>query len=748
MKATLSNIYKKFPEIILRTILDNIQKKGASSEEELEFLAHTKTRYPSEFARYEAKLLCSMGLFYKNIEISNIYVLFCKVFSDKLKEQFGATLTPIQANIYDGIERSRVYSFSGPTSMGKSHTLIELVKQEVNDVVIVLPSRALIAEYCKKLTASLPSDCLVLQFVEKINIDISSKRVYVITPERSLPLFSLSDDDISMIIFDEAQLTEEGIRGCRFDALVRRSAKYFSSAKLVFAHPFVSNPEVQLYKNKLLDNTCNSYNCPYNSVGKIYCLYDKDAGSFSYFSPYRKGQRRVLCNEDLLAKVLKEGGRILIYTSKNKIVKHEYGGFLTKYRTYFKPLESKEAEVMIHEVAQYLGDDTETKSLLVRLMKIGIVYHHGSMPLKVRTIVEDFITKGFGRICIATSTLTKGINMPFSLVWIESCNFQGDETTKCLELKNLLGRAGRSTTKSTFDIGFVLLNINSLDTFRKYFSRKVILSSKSQLETISPDDDNFEYVKSLNDNSLNDEYDMSSDEVSRYNTDTARICVSNIISTLCEPNGEILYKKYKSLSSKQRAECLTQFVNLYQQHLRRPLLGGEISVIRSSISIMIYYLSSRSFASIVAFRFKRAHDEATLQKACTLPDKNLQHMVPLFNDNEKLDFDLVVCDTYDYIDKVWGQAIAPVLYAAVKEYANHFCDAQAEGFANLLRYGTSSSKDIWLLRYGFSIEDLEWLSKCVTSVDEHRIVFNDMVNELSEHQIASLHQFRSVQQSS
>lgn len=728
---------------MLRTILDNIQKNGASSEEELEFLAHTKTRYPSEFARYEAKLLCSMGLFYKNIEISNIYGLFCKVFSDKLKEQFGATLTPIQANIYDGIERSRVYSFSGPTSMGKSYTLIELVKNEEKDVVIVLPSRALISEYCKKLTKSLPDDCLVLQFVEKINIDLSKKRVYVITPERSAPLFLFGEQEVSMIIFDEAQLTEEGLRGCRFDALVRRAAKHFVNAKLVFAHPFVRNPEVQMAKNALSIYSHASYQCSFNTVGKIYCIYNTDTGKYVFFSPYRKNQRRVPCDFDILEHVLKMGGRILVYTSKSKIVNQGYTSFIKKYSSYFNPVESEDALKLISSVAQYIGVDDENKSLLIRLMRIGIVYHHGSMPLKVRSIVEEYIAKGYGRVCIATSTLTKGINMPFSLVWIESCNFQGDEVSKCLEMKNLLGRAGRSSTDAYFDVGYVLLNEGSLGTFRKYFNRDVLLSSVSQLDNYSPEDENQEYIEALKLETINDDYDLAQAEVERYSTEQSRESVRNILLLLCETDGSIQYNKYKSLNPKQRRFCFQCFVNLYQIHLRRELTEGEASVLRSAISVMLYYLSSRSFASIVSFRMKRALDGDFLQKAIQLPCKKLASYAPLFLPLQKPDFDTVVCDTYDYIDKVWGQGLEPVLYAAVMEYAVYANDNQAKAFANMLRFGTVDRKDIWLVRYGFTIEDLEWLSNCVVSVDEHRIIFNDKIKELSSEQLDAVKSFYS-----
>ena len=55
-----------------------------------------------------------------------------------------------------------------------------------------------------------------------------------------------------MVLFDEAQLgDEDNTRGIIFDSIVRRINNNFPNTKLLFAHPFISNPEVQLKKNSI-----------------------------------------------------------------------------------------------------------------------------------------------------------------------------------------------------------------------------------------------------------------------------------------------------------------------------------------------------------------------------------------------------------------------------------------------------------------------------------------------------------------
>ena len=49
---------------------------------------------------------------------------------------------------------------------------------------------------------------------------------------------------------------------------------------------------------------------------------------------------------------------------------------------------------------------------------------------------------------------------------------------------------------------------------------------------------------------------------------------------------------------------------------------------------------------------------------------------------------------------------------------------------NYLRYGTNDEKEIWLLKYGFTFEDMEWLKDLVLFVDEKQIIFAPEISNL------------------
>ena len=166
---------------------------------------------------------------------------------------------------------------------------------------------------------------------------------------------------------------------------------------------------------------------------------------------------------DIAQEVLKQHGTLLVYTSKDSIYKKTYLKEFKKYIDLCSEVENPDALKIIEELKLYLGV-TNIKSrkfsFMLNLMKKGIVIHHGSIPLKARLLIERFVNQKFAQICFATSTLTQGINMPFDVVWIENFYFNGEnEELKLLEMKNLIGRAGRTSSNvNNFDFGYVVMH--------------------------------------------------------------------------------------------------------------------------------------------------------------------------------------------------------------------------------------------------------------------------------------------------
>jgi hypothetical protein len=85
---------------------------------------------------------------------------------------------------------------------------------------------------------------------------------------------------------------------------------------------------------------------------------------------------------------------------------------------------------------------------LVITLRHGVAFHHGSLPLEVRTVIEEAVTSGLIRCVVATTTLTEGVNLPVRSVVIAAQGIRtGDEFNEFItgpRLLNAVGRAGRA----------------------------------------------------------------------------------------------------------------------------------------------------------------------------------------------------------------------------------------------------------------------------------------------------------------
>lgn len=757
-------------------LLKKIHKEGPINMDDMEQLAYVKRFHSEVFSHYEKELIFLLGLFYKIEKAESVLQVVYELFAKEIKENTGQYFTPVQASAYAYIHDKKYFSFSAPTSSGKSFLFRKLILEERSDIVIVLPSRALIAEYMyavKELFKNYRTEdgksILVLDFIENINKAKTSRRVYIITPERGTELFKIVDQlDINLFLFDEAQISDEknSKRGLRFDAFVRRVDKTLPNAKKVFTHPFVDNPEAQLLKHNFQEN---SYAEKYNqsSVGKIFI--QKKNNDFFYFSPFDKKtyeNKDLKVGNDLINSILNNNGTILVYISKAKIYegkfKIEFSNIINRCTKITDPNGLK----IIEELKEYIGasDRGERQSSLIELMKYGIVIHHGSIPLKARLYIERFINENHAKICFATSTLIQGINMPFDIVWIDNFRFEGDHSDKILGLKNLIGRSGRTSEdkKNIFDYGFVVIQAANIQTFSERIKAESRLKETSLLEeTDQNDNESNELADAIKNNTYNDDLNLPQIQVNRLSSDTIHKYLIYILDNIFTNNEIISGNEYNELKKSKKDKIKDAFKKIYRAHLPRELVSGESAVISAAIPILLWRIQSKSFKEIISLRYsyitqregrrkieRQLRSKQISQKestelldkllcrlsvvASSLPDKNLSEHAYRFRNIKAIDlnYDLLVYDTYDYIDKVISFSLADPLCAAFQLYYNSTKDIRALTISNMIRFGTNSVNEIWLLKYGFDSEDIEWIKPLVEEVDADGIKFNNQINSL------------------
>lgn len=621
-------------------------------------------------------------------------------------------------------------------------------------------------------------EILVLQFIEDINKRKTSRRIFVVTPERASEVFKdVGDFNFTLFLFDEAQISEEKIRGVRFDALVRRIFKSFPTAKKVFAHPFIDNPEAQFTKHGISKNM-NAKAYQQSTVGKIFLNYKDSEESFYYFSPYTEGAHlkanQVKLDDDIVKQNLESGGSMLVYITKTSIYDKTFEETFKKYISLCSEITDPDALEIIEEVQELIGAKNRI-SEMIKLMRRGIVIHHGSIPLSVRFLIEKFTNNNFARICFATATLAQGVNMPFDIVWIENVRFEGSEEDKTLALKNLIGRAGRSSAKiNNYDFGYVI--VRNVKSFFERFNGVTKLDTDSYLDKEhdgSIPDDLTEFIEAVKDNDINDVYDLPNKKTDRMIDEDLFSYIEKTLEKLFVDDKIIDGNTYRDMPESERRVIKESFRTIFEVSLGRRLYLGEMTVLSTAIMILLWQIQGKSFKELLSLRYgyltnlqhqnelrqKYHNREITHQQykeqvdnilisyspiPHSLPNASLESRLPSRYGRKKFkdfNYDLLVYDTYDFIDKVISFSLSNTYIAAYDQYYILNGDERAKKMADYFRYGTVDETEIWLMKYGLSIEDAEQIKEYVSEISANEIIFKNEFFTLDKRLISMVERY-------
>ena len=438
------------------------------------------------------------------------------------------------------------------------------------------------------------------------------------------------------------------------------------------------------------------------------------------------------------------------------------------------PLENPLALEMIERLRNYLGAGKTNRgkqSLLINLMKQGIVLHHGSIPLKGRVIIEEFIKQGYAKICFATSTLLRGINMPFDLVYID--NFR---LLTPLDFKNLIGRAGRTNEEKELNVGCICCAKKDISKIINRIDEVCRLDENNNLDAPidSFEDDEKDIVEAIQNNEFIDELNIPQIQYDRI---ASEVSVKETIKDLLDllmPNGyPITGDEYVALPKEERSRIKKCFSTIFVSSLRsKHITSAETRIISTSLHILLWRIQGKTFKEIVLLRYNyitNKKEQRELQKeykqnkitkeyldrkvqgmtlkftqeAFSIPNKH-KGLFSLFPDKTPIincDYDRLVYDTYDYLDKVISLSLADPINAALEIYYQETKDLRAKALQNYVKFGTNSQFDILLLRYGFDFEDHGWIMPCINSITEDGIVFNDQIKNLREEQLKQIERY-------
>ncbi|AQW61915.1 helicase [Dehalococcoides mccartyi] len=366
-----------------------------------------------------------------------------------------------QKNIYDHLTDD-YFSYSGPTSMGKSFIMQMFIKDQIihgaeKNYALVVPTKALINEIRSQAINELMGllalyNYRVVTAAGDLALEGEHNFILVLTPERLLYLMiSKPELRIDYLFIDEAhKLSGKNSRSPFYYKVVDMLASRESKPHVIFASPNIPNPEVYL---KLLPDADISADCKvassYSPVSQVKFLMDLNDHSFSIYNEHTQELETVSTIKKEDAKLLdflilfdrqdnpskmEEKQRTIIYCSGKADAVSLAREFADQRQNYHDDELSALAKDIRNEVHgdYYLAD----------ILEKGVAYHIGYLPSAIRMRIEDLFRKGKINTMFCTSTLVEGVNLPADNLFIT--NFRnGRAKMTAVDFRNLIGRVGR-----------------------------------------------------------------------------------------------------------------------------------------------------------------------------------------------------------------------------------------------------------------------------------------------------------------
>lgn len=356
--------------------------------------------------------------------------------------------TDSQYKLFEAMKDSNHYSFSGPTSFGKSFIMDAFIqyiiteRHGIDNIVILVPTRALINQVTARLKKTITNKnykVLAHPVVPMIYRNRMLKYVFVFTPERLISYLGEKENPVINYMFvDEAHkiIAEKDSRSpLYYHAILLAERK---SIKLYFASPNIPNAHVflQLFEK---------------SIDEQMIIKESPVAQNRFFIDYVEGKGRMFTEtgediifqdlgkkeQDYVGKLLRKLGE----NCKNIVYCNTVADTIDFALKFSKGLpEQNDARIdsLIELIKSYIHKDY----FLIDCLKKGVAFHFGRLPQRIRERIERLFEEKVIDYMFCTSTLLEGVNLPAKNIFIFS-NAIGNSKFSDVDFWNLAGRAGR-----------------------------------------------------------------------------------------------------------------------------------------------------------------------------------------------------------------------------------------------------------------------------------------------------------------
>lgn len=365
----------------------------------------------------------------------------------------NATFTDAQFQIAENMQNVDFFSFSGPTSLGKSfilkdaiYNIVQRSELDQHCVVVLVPTKALIGQTAtdfRNLLKAVPGvNVATFPSLPRFLRQKYPRTIFVLTPERLLRYLSNPARDIDYLVVDEAQkiIAKNDTRSSIYYHAIVETTRRFAT-KLIFASPSIQNPELFL---ELFGRSKNgALAVQERTVSQQRFFVDLVAGEQFYFPAGESDARRIAAaptatNPVDLVRNLSGTRKAIIYINSSA----KSAEFALQLAAGTPAVGDLEIRELMKFVREYVHKDY----FLVGTLERGVAFHHGKMPQEVRERIEQCFADPASKLqfIVCTSTLLEGVNLPAKNIFVLN-DKHGPANFNKLDFENLAGRAGRLT---------------------------------------------------------------------------------------------------------------------------------------------------------------------------------------------------------------------------------------------------------------------------------------------------------------
>lgn len=392
--------------------------------------------------------------------------------ADNEKKFFNA-----QKKAYDHLS-DPCFSYSGPTSMGKSFIMRMFIKDEVvlqgakKNYALIVPTKALINEVRRSVINDLGDNLdkcnyRVVTAASDIALEEQHNYVFVLTPERLLYLLISNQDlQIDYLFLDEAhKLSGKNSRGPFYYKVVDMLLKRQHTPHFIFASPNIPNPQVYLrLMNDVIENGDeNKLASTFSPVIQVKFLMDFNEGKVSIYNDKTGRTIPVISINDENARLNK---MLLLFEHNNSQLPPEkrsqtivyYNGrakAIEAARIYAEsPYVVEKQDAELEALSKDITQEVHGDYYLAGMIKKGVAYHIGYLPAAIRIRIESLFQAGKITTMFCTSTLLEGVNLPADNLFITD-NKIFRSAMSPVDFRNLIGRVGRISYNLYGNVFFV-----------------------------------------------------------------------------------------------------------------------------------------------------------------------------------------------------------------------------------------------------------------------------------------------------